>query len=180
MAKHPYEDQALAALFNADSTLTAADFNKLAGLDATAENLNLLHGLSAAGSATASKAVVLDANGAVSGIRFKVVNDADGMAGIDAAYSGYVITNAGATGAATFVLSAAAVGVHMWFLVMAAQELRIDPNGTQTIALPSSGAQQAGGKYITADAVGEYVHIACVKTGQWEVLDYRGTWTVEG
>ena len=35
-------------------------------------------------------------------------------------------------------------------------------------------------KVVSADAVGEYVHIACVKAGQWETLDYRGTWTVEG
>ena len=78
MAKYPYEDQALAALFNADATLTAADFNKLAGLDATAENLNLLYGLSAPGNATASKALVTDANNALVGLRRSVTADADG------------------------------------------------------------------------------------------------------
>jgi hypothetical protein len=50
----------------------------------------------------------------------------------------------------------------------------------QLAALTASGVQQAAGKYIEADAVGEYVHIACVKAGQWETLDYRGTWGVEG
>lgn len=44
----------------------------------------------------------------------------------------------------------------------------------------STGAQQAGGKYITADAAGEYLHIVCITAGQWETLHYRGTWGVEG
>lgn len=180
MAKHRYPDHALKAVLDADAALTADDLTKLSGVEASAAELNYVDGLSAAGSATASKVVLLDANSALSGLRFKVLNDADGAAGLDAAYSGYVITNLGATGAATFVLAAAAVGVHLWFYVLAAQELRIDPNGTETIGLPSSGAQQAAGKFISADAVGEYAHVACVKAGQWEVLDYRGTWTVEG
>ena len=84
------------------------------------------------------------------------------------------------TGAATFVLSAAAVGVELTFMVMTAQELRIDPNGTQTIALPSTGAQGGAGKYLTADAVGEWVKLVCVKTGQWQVEGYFGTWAHEG
>ena len=105
--------------------------------------------------------------------------DADG-ATVAAADSGEVFTNEGATGAAAFALPAALPGMEFYFYVMAAFELRIDPNGTQTIGLPSSGVQQAAGKYIGADAVGEYVHIVCVKAGQWETLDYRGTWTAEG
>ena len=95
--------------------------------------LNLLDGLNAAGSATASKVVTLDANSAVSGIRRKVLVDADGAAGIDAAYSGYIITNEG-----------------------------------------------AAGKYLTADAVGEWVKLVCVKTGQWQVQGYAGTWAHAG
>ena len=70
--------------------------------------------------------------------------------------------------------------MEFYFYVLAAVELRINPDGTETIGLPSSGVQQAGGKYITADAVGEYVHVICAKAGQWATLDYRGTWTVEG
>lgn len=105
--------------------------------------------------------------------------DVDG-ATLAAGASGGVFTNEGAVGAATFVLPAALPGMEFLFYVMAAQELRIDPNTTQTLGLPSSGVQQAAGKYISADAVGEFVHIACVKAGQWETLGYRGTWTVEG
>lgn len=63
---------------------------------------------------------------------------------------------------------------------MAAQELRIDPSGSETIALPSTGAQGAAGKYLSADAVGEWVRLLCVKAGQWQVAGYAGTWTAEG
>ncbi len=49
-----------------------------------------------------------------------------------------------------------------------------------TIALPSTGAQGAAGKYLSADAVGEWVRLLCVKAGQWQVAGYAGTWTAEG
>jgi hypothetical protein len=78
------------------------------------------------------------------------------MSGITEAYSGGIFTNEGASGAAVFALGPAALGVELTFMVMTAQELRIDPSGTETIALPSSGAQGAAGKYLTADAVGEW------------------------
>ncbi len=180
MAKHKYPFQALSKLLNAKTELATADFDGLADITASAAEVNLLDGLSVAGNATASKAVVLDADKALLGLRRKVTVDADGMTGISEAYSGGVFTNEGATGAAVFALSPATVGVELTFMVMAAQELRIDPSGTETIALPSSGAQQAAGKYITADAVGEWVTLQCVKTGQWQVKGFLGTWTVEG
>jgi hypothetical protein len=91
--------------------------------------------------------------------------------------SATVFTNEGAAGAVTFALPAATVGLNYRFQVMAAQELRIDPNGTETIALPSTGAQSAAGAYIVADALGEWVNIVCVKAGQWVVQGYNGTWT---
>lgn len=108
-----------------------------------------------------------------------VVVDADG-ATLTASQSGTVISNLGASGAAVFALPAATVGVHYRFVVEAAQELRIDPNGSETIALPSSGVQGAAGKYLTADAIGERVHLCCISAGTWDVLDYAGTWTAEG
>ena len=47
-------------------------------------------------------------------------------------------------------------------------------------ATASNGAQGAAGKYLSADAVGEWVRLLCVKAGQWQVAGYAGTWTVEG
>lgn len=90
---------------------------------------------------------------------------------------GTTFTNEGASGAITFALPAATVGLWYRFTAKAAQELRVDPNGTETIALPSTGAQQAAGAYLTFDAIGEGIEIQCVKAGCWEVNYYRGTVT---
>jgi hypothetical protein len=175
-----YPHQALDQLIYAPTTPTAAQFAQLAAMTSSAAELNLLDGLSVAGNATASKVVVVDADKALLGLRRKVTVDADGMSGITEAYSGGIFTNEGASGAAVFALGPAAVGVELTFRVMTAQELRIDPSGTETIALPSSGAQGAAGKYLTADAVGEWVKLVCVKAGQWQVEGYFGTWAHEG
>lgn len=90
---------------------------------------------------------------------------------------GVVVSNKGRGAATTFVLPPAVVGMKVSAVVQAAQELRLDPSGTQTIALPSSGVQQAAGAYIVADAIGETVDIVCITTGTWDVLNFNGTWT---
>ena len=92
--------------------------------------------------------------------------------------NGKVFTNTGASGAITFSLPAATVGQWYRFVVKAAQELRIDPNGTETISLPT-GVQQAAGKYIGADAIGERISVECVKAGEWDTYTGVGTWTAE-
>lgn len=96
-----------------------------------------------------------------------------------AAESGKTFTTVGAGGAVTFAMPAAVVGLKYRFRVGAAQELRIDPDGTETIALPSTGVQGAAGKYLTANADGETVDIECTKAGQWSVFGFTGTWTAE-
>lgn len=93
--------------------------------------------------------------------------------------SGTWHTNTGASGAITIALPAATVGLRYGFALGAAQQLRIDPNGSETISLPSSGVPGAAGKYLVADAVGENVHLACLIAGNWSVLGYTGTWTAE-
>ena len=92
---------------------------------------------------------------------------------------GKTLTNTGAAGAVTFALPAAVVGYEVFARVTAAQELRLDPNGTETIALPSTGVQGAAGKYLTANAATETVHLKCNATGTWDVLGFTGTWTAE-
>ena len=95
------------------------------------------------------------------------------------AESGSVHTTEGASGTVVFAMPPAVVGLEYFFRVGAAQELRVDPDGTETIALPSTGVQGAAGKYLTANADGETLHIMCTKTGQWSVFGYTGTWTAE-
>lgn len=93
--------------------------------------------------------------------------------------SGKTFTSVGASGTVVGTLPSAVVGLKYRFRVGAAQELRIDPDGTETIALPSTGVQGAAGKYLTANADGETVDIECTQSGQWSVFGFTGTWAAE-
>lgn len=107
-----------------------------------------------------------------------VIVDADNRT-VTAAESGTTFVSTGSAGAGTFAMPAATVGLNYTFHVNAAQELRIDPNGSETIGLPSSGVQGAAGKYLTANAVGEWVKVKCVVAGAWTIEGFAGTWTAE-
>lgn len=191
MAKEKYRYNAIKKLFDADAGLSAADLTALSEVTSSSAEMNILDGVTAAaaeinvvdgataGTAVASKALVAGSDLAISGMKRKVVAAPSGAV-LTAAHSGNIYTNTGAGAAASWDLPAATAGLEYFFFVTAAQELRINPSGSETIGLPSSGAQQAAGKYITADAAGEYVHIVCITAGQWETLNYRGTWGVEG
>lgn len=96
---------------------------------------------------------------------------------VTTADSGRTFSTAGASGTVVFSMPAAVPGLKYRFYVGAAQELRIDPNGTETISLPSSGVAQAAGAYLTANAAGETVDVECVVAGTWSVFGYTGTWT---
>ena len=178
MARDKYPHKTLARVLNTDYTLSTDELNILDGVTATATELNYVD-TSAPGTVTASKAMIVGTLTEIQGYR-RVVTAAPTGATITSAHNTAVYTNLGAGAAQVFGLPAAVVGLEFWFYVLAAQELRIDPSGSETMGLPSSGAQQAAGKYLSADAVGEYLHIMCVKAGQWETLEYRGTWSVEG
>lgn len=89
------------------------------------------------------------------------------------------VSNKGASGAITFSLLPAIPGRRVIADVDAAQELRLDPNGTETIALPSTGAQGAAGKYLTANAIGERVELYCEEARKWKCRNFIGTWTAE-
>jgi hypothetical protein len=96
----------------------------------------------------------------------------------DQAWNEVIVSNRGAAGAVTFTLPSAEVGMRVKAIVLAAQELRLDPAGTETIAL-ANGVQQAAGKYITADAIGETVALVCLRPGTWDEENFSGTWTAE-
>jgi hypothetical protein len=93
--------------------------------------------------------------------------------------TGTVHTTDGAGGDLTCSLPPATLGLEFQFRVGAAHLLKIDPSGTETCALPSTGVQGAAGKYLTADADGETVRLLCTKAAQWSVFGFTGTWTAE-
>jgi hypothetical protein len=96
----------------------------------------------------------------------------------DQAWNEVVVSNKGAAGAVTFTLPAAERGMRVSALVQVAQELRLDPAGTETVAL-ANGVQQAAGKYVVADAIGETIALVCITPGTWDVENHNGTWTAE-
>ena len=96
-----------------------------------------------------------------------------------AAESGKLFTNLGATGTITLTLPPATVGLEYEFSVRATQELRIDPDGTETLESTAMAAVAgSAGQYIWANAVGESIKLVCLEAGKWAVLTHRGTWTV--
>lgn len=90
-----------------------------------------------------------------------------------------VFNNIGASGTITGTLPAARGGYEYTFVVGAAQQLRIDPSGSETIALPSTGVPGAAGKYLVSSTVGNSVTLVADTTGTWRVKSYTGTWTAE-
>lgn len=90
---------------------------------------------------------------------------------------GTLHTNTGAGGTIVAQLPVAAPGLHYYFYVGAAQQLRVEPNGTDTISLPSSGVPEAAGDYVVADLAGEALHLVCPQAGTWASFGTVGTWT---
>lgn len=115
-----------------------------------------------------------DAGGAAISVEAHTAGDT-----LTTAESGSLHTNTGASGTITIVLPPATVGLEYMFGLGAAQQLRIDPDGTETISLPSTGVPGAAGKYLVADAIGETVRLVCAVAGNWNVYGYTGTWTAE-
>lgn len=89
---------------------------------------------------------------------------------------GTLHTNKAAAGAVVLTLPAATVGLHYKFAVLAAQNLVIEPNGTDAISLPSSGVPGTGGVNLIANLAAETVELVCVDAGVWAVFGYTGTW----
>jgi hypothetical protein len=111
----------------------------------------------------------------VTGTLVVVTDDTDGEATIGAAESGSVQTNAGASGAAAWVLPGAAAGLKYTFMVMAAQELRVTPAAGDKICI--AGVCGDAAEYWVADAVGESLTLIAVDTTNWVAESSLGTWT---
>ena len=93
--------------------------------------------------------------------------------------SGKVFTNKGAGSFVVFSLPLATVGLHYTFKVMVAQEIRLDPQAGEQITDPADGVLASAGEYITANALTEFIHIACFTATEWDILEVSGTWAEE-
>lgn len=91
--------------------------------------------------------------------------------------SGSVHTNLGATGSIALTLPQnAQAGCFFTFMVMAAQELAIDPGAAG--ALYVNGAKQTDDYFASADDEGEFMLAVADGNGDW-VCSVIGTWTVQ-
>lgn len=92
--------------------------------------------------------------------------------------SGGVFTNAGAGGAVVFDLPVATPGLEYTFVVRAAQHLRLNPNGSETIN-KADGTVGGAGKYLGINTVNSTCRIRCVTAGHWTLMDALGAWDLE-
>ena len=148
-------------------------------LTATAGGITLTSGgavaISATSGITTGDAITGDGTAALGGFLKTVTDDADGEAAIGVAESGSVHTNAGAAGAAAWVLPDAAAGLHYTFIVMAAQEMQVTPAAGDKICV--AGVCGDAAEYWSADAVGGSITIVAVDATNWVATSYIGTWT---
>jgi hypothetical protein len=149
---------AAAKTLNLGSTNTTSTTNVYAGSGA----INLL------------AAVAGDGSDTMVGFLRTVVDDADGEASLGVAESGSIQTNAGAGGAAAWVLPAAAPGLEFTFVVMAAQELRVTPAAGDAINI--AGSQGDAAEYWTANVVGGSLTLIAVDANNWVAKCFTGTW----
>jgi len=150
-------------------------------LTATAGGITLTSGgavaISATSGITTGDAITGDGTAALGGFLKTVTDDADGEAAIGVAESGSIQTNAGAAGAAAWVLPDAAAGLNYTFVVMAAQELRVTPAAGDKICIAGTCADVA--EYWWADAIGESLTLVAVDGTNWVATSYTGTWSQE-
>jgi hypothetical protein len=132
--------------------------------------------IDSSGNITATGSITGDGGDEVVGFLKLVTNDTDDEV-LTATDSGGVFTNAGDDGAQTFSLPAAAAGMEFTFVVMAAQELRIDPDAGDKIYYSATALDN--GEYLTADAVGESIHLIAVDSANWIATSHIGTWKQE-
>lgn len=105
-----------------------------------------------------------------------ITDDADGMAQGDfsaAQSTGTAITNAAAGGGMVYNLPAAAAGLQFTFVVMAAQNMDINPDNADQIL----GLTNAVGDAIRNATVGGTVTLLAVDATNWVVVGSYGTWS---
>jgi len=140
-------------------------------LSAASGDINVVHDLDV------DAAIVGDGGGAVTGMLLDVTDDTDGKT-VLIAESGGIETNAGAGGGQIWNLPEAstAIGMQFTFVVMAAQNLDINPDDADIILT----ATNAAGDALRSATVGDTVTIAAVDATNWVVISMYPTntdWT---
>lgn len=88
--------------------------------------------------------------------------------------SGFLLTNAGSSGATTITLPDAYAGLSYTIALAAAQDVNIDvQTGDKILVLTDSTGDQ-----ISSDAtLGSYIELVAIDSTNWLPLDRSGTWS---
>lgn len=143
----------------------------VSGLDTT--EIAVVNGVTA-GAATATKALITDANNKVTGVRTTVVAKTTAYT-ITAADSGKVLTNRGAAGSVTFTLPTVAAGFDgvdvIIMAVVAAQNVVIAAQTTGQIVTFNDAAANSITISTTSEIIGAAFRAICDGTS-WLLLPY--------
>lgn len=91
---------------------------------------------------------------------------------------GGVITNEGASGTVTLSLPPAKAGMRLTVYALAAQEIELDPDGTELINFAGGVAGDIVSN-VTTPAIDDSITIICVEDGEWLVESFNGDWADE-
>lgn len=88
-------------------------------------------------------------------------------------YNGLTLTNYASGGVVTYNLPVSVAGLQFSFASVLANNMHIDPNGSEVIR--GGGA----GKYLSLDSVGASVTLLCRVSGYWDIIQSNGTTSFE-
>ena len=111
----------------------------------------------------------------------KISSDADGMSAAEMTAVGLYGTLFLATGAGTWILPTAAVGMSMCLMDDgAAHDLILDVQADDDMSL--KGTEDTNGDGITnatGSTTGDFVCVVCTSAGHWKTMGMQGTWTAQ-
>jgi hypothetical protein len=104
----------------------------------------------------------------------ELVNQLGGT--LDAALTGTIYSNSGATSVSTFVLPAAAAGLRYGFVVRSSSGLRVTAQAGDTIGI-GMNVSASGGR-VDSVVVGSALYLLCINGTEWVATSDVGEWTV--
>lgn len=169
------------AAFDAGAWLTIDSSGKVVEISGPATQTNVIGRALEASSGDGDRVLCLVTPGvafAAGTLAIQASEDFTGADTLTAGESGKLCTNLGASGTVTLTLPAAAAArTTFLFLCKVGFTFRIKPNTND--AFRFNGALRTDNKYLELGRVGDFLLIAADAAGNWDVLAFRGRFTLE-
>jgi len=161
---------------NAELELTSeGDETLVIDLDHTTDQYIGIDGSGSGATHIDFAAMNLVTTGSISGA-LNVIADSDGHTLTTAQGYGFFYINTGASGGTTVTLPDAVVGMNGCVVLDTADDVNIQPNGSERILVDTD----TNGDYISSDmTIGSYYCVVAVSATQWMPMGQAGTWTEE-